>query len=226
MSFQLCKTGTCNYVYPILEGDSIGNSLSTINLNFRSLDISVCSIENDINTVYNDAITLYGGLSSKWQSAFNTLKTLSSCWEESYNTVAEMSGFWLTPIGVVYPYPFDNNGTDITTISNWLNENFSPKNGTCFNFVVGQEVYVFSPENSKITRTATNTSNTGIKIIDVPYTYTCGGQKKSVTIQTKVDASTINSTVSLEDVYLNKFVCVKFSLNTDLSWSNGTIIFE
>ena len=58
MSLYICKEGDCDYVYPIVKGESIGNSLSTINLNFRQLDIQMCGIENLLNSTFDPALAV------------------------------------------------------------------------------------------------------------------------------------------------------------------------
>lgn len=225
MPVELCKDSNCNFVYPILQGDSIGNSLSTINLNFRQLDINMCNIEEEINSSFNVAINAFSSLSGRWNSASTTLATNSACWDSTYTTVNTMSGFWLTPITLVYPFPFSAS-TDIEVIRLWLNDNFSAKNGTCFNYIVGQELYIFSPEYYFINRTAVANNAVGIKTVKWTATTSCISRKITIKGESKVDCGSVNSTLVLEDQFINKFVGVKYTLDTNFEWSNGIKLFD
>jgi len=225
MSLHLCKSGDCDYVYPILGGDSIGNSLSAINLNFKQLDYQVCGVENEIRVSFNPALTTFSTLSANWNSAYTTLAQNSACWQNTFTTVSEMSGFWLSPITLVYPYPFTAS-SDIEVIRQWLNENVSPRNGSCMNYITGQVLYIFSPEYYFINRTASSTSNIGTKIVNWTATTSCISRRITIKGQSKVDCGSTNASLTLEDQFINKFIGIRYTLDSNLEWSNGTKIFE
>ena len=225
MPVELCKDSNCNFVYPILQGDSIGNSLSTINLNFRQLDINLCNIEEEITNSFDVALNAFASLSGKWNSATTTLATNSACWNDTYTTVNQMSGFWLTPITLVYPYPFSSS-TDIEIIRLWLNDNFSAKNGNCFNYIVGQQLYIFSPEYYFINRTASSNTSVGIKTVKWTATTSCISRKITINGSSKVDCGSVNSALVVEDQFINKFVGVRYTLDNTFEWSDGIKLFE
>jgi hypothetical protein len=225
MSLFLCKNSGCDYVYPIVGRDSLGNSLSTINLNFRQLDIQMCGLENEINTTFNPALTLFNSLSSQLNDAFTVVSQNSACWNNTYSTVAEMSGFWLSPITMIYPYPFTAS-SDISIIQQWLNENISARNGTCFNYIVGQQLFIFSPEYFFINRNASNTTTIGKKQVIFYTTASCINRKINVQCKGTVDCGAVNSNITLQDQFINKFVGIQFTLDQTLQWSNGIKLFE
>jgi hypothetical protein len=226
MSNIVCKDPSCNFAYPILPGDSIGNSLSTLNLNFKNIDIQLCSLESLINDVYDVAINSFMSLSAGWSNLSTIINTNSSCWNNTFTTVSEMSGAWLSPITIVYPIPFSENTTDIESIRAWLNTNFIAKNGTAFNFIVGQEVYVFSPEYDVATRQLNFKSNVGTKTVKWTGTSNCQGTSQVVTGTVKVDCGSINTVASLPDEFINNFVGIRYVLDENLEWNNGTKIFN
>lgn len=225
MAKELCKSNDCNFVYPILPGDTLGNSLSVINLNFKQLDIQMCNVEDEVNNSFLSAVNSFASLSGKWESLTTTIATNSSCWDNTYTTVNTMSAFWLTPITLVYPYPFSTT-TDLELIRTWLNENFKAKKGSCFNYIVGQELFVFSPEYYFFNRIANNSSSVGIKTVNWSTTTTCASRKIILNGSSKVDCGSVNATLTVEDQFINKFVGLQFTLDDNFEWSNGIRLFE
>lgn len=154
LSTDICKINPdCSYVIPIDERSSIGNAISSINLNFRNLDIATCNLETSANDYYNVMYSTFANLSASFSSLVETVQTKSACWQDSYTQVNELSSFWLKPISIIYPFPFEGTEENTTeTITAWLNENFPTKTGSCFNFILGQELYVFSSRYQDVNR--------------------------------------------------------------------------
>ncbi len=221
----VCKQSDCDYVYPVLKQEALGNSLSAINYNFINLDNEICRLEDNFTNFYNPAFTVFSESSARWLDSINTMVSNSACWDAATNTVAEMSGFWLNPISIVYPYPFPAN-TDIPTITNWLNINFPVKSGNCFNFIVGQVLYVHSPEYTNINRIVTNSGGAGNRVVQFVYHCDCIGRGayNGVAYQ-NVDCGSVVVQSVIPDAYINKFVGVKFVVNSSFQWSGGTKIF-
>jgi hypothetical protein len=153
---NLCKPSTCNFTYPILETECIGSSLSSINYNFAALDTELCTAEQFV-TRFTSVYTHYTSLSSKIDQMLSLVSTNSSCWQNTYSTVSQLSAFWLTPITLIYPYKIASGGTTLALMQNWLNANFPPRTGNCFNFIVGQEIYILTPEFVSAQKTRTET---------------------------------------------------------------------
>jgi hypothetical protein len=227
MPADICKSDpSCNFVYPILEGESMGDSLSSLNYNFRSLDIQMCNIETDTNIKWNPAYTTFSASSANWISAMSTFQANSACWENTRTTVNEMSAFWLKPITLVYPYPFTPN-TDMVTIKEWLKENFPVNGGSCFNYVVGQQLYIFSPEYYTINRKVSDSKGIGKQTVKFTYVCSCISQPTiRKTITKDVDCGTYSIELDVPDQFINRFVGIKFEVLPSLEWSSGSKIYE
>lgn len=222
---SFCKPNNCNFVYPIKDTECLGNSLSTVNLNFVQLDTEMCRVEDKINTSWNPAFNVFANLSAKWLDAMTIMGANSAFWEQTNNTIRELSAFWLKPITLIYPYPFETT-TDINIIKTWLNENFPVKNSGCFNFIVGQELYIHSPEYLTINRIINGNQSAGIK--QAVFTYTCdciGKGRYTGNAITNVDCGGVTLNLNVPDQYINKFVGLKFTVNDSFEWSDGVKIF-
>lgn len=225
MPTSICKNQTCDYTFPILDTECAGNSLSSINYNFTSLDEALCSFENRTVSNWNPAFTVFSQNSATWLSVLSIMGSNSACWNLTYNTVSELSGFWLKPISIIYPFPFSSS-TDISAIQAWLNENFPVRNGNCYNFIVGQELYVNSAEYGSINRLVSDNKGIGKKVVYFSYGCDCigRGSYRNTAAQT-VDCGTFTFTASIPDTYINKFVGIKYTVNASLQWANGTRIY-
>ena len=224
-----CKTENCDLVFPIIDTESIGNSLSSINLNFNALDYELCSIENRDDTTWNPAFTIFSENSAAWVNAFNIVKTNSACWIDTTSTVFETSGFWLKPISIVYPYPFPTS-TDIAVVRAWVEDNFPILVGTCYNYIVGQELYVYCPEYTSINRqsAASKTGGTGNKTVRFTYKCKCIGKTTTGVATQTVNCGTValDLKVNVPDSFINKFVGIKFTVTDSYIWDSGVKIFE
>lgn len=224
---DFCKPSNCDYVFPILETECIGNSLSTINLNFRELDIAMCNVENDINTTWNPAFTTFSILSAQLLDAYTVTSSNSSCWQQTFNTVQELSGFWLKPITLIYPHPFTPAATDSGIIQTWLNENFPVKNGDCLNYIVGQQVIVHSPEYLSINRIVSNSQSAGTRVAVFTYSCDCIGRGSySGEAISYVDCGGVTINLTVPDQFINNFVGLEYTVQPDLTWGAGNFIFR
>jgi hypothetical protein len=228
---QLCKVdNTCQHVVPIAYEESIGNSLSSINLNFRSLDIQTCNLEYSAVNYWNSAWNAFQQLSATWTSSQQTVATLSSCWQQTWTTVSQSSAFWLKPVTIIYPFPFDSSNSDQISqnITSWLNENFPIRNGNCFNFIVGQELYIFTPEYNQINRFLSKTVNQGIKTVGVNCFCSCIKRGTySYVNYGNVDCGSITATIDVPDQYVDRFVGFKFVIDPiNLVWVQDSILFN
>jgi hypothetical protein len=222
---EICKNQNCDYTFPINDTECAGNSLSSINYNFRSLDEGLCSFENRATSNWNPAFTIFSQNSAAWLNASTVMSENSSCWNLTYNTVSELSGFWLKPITIIYPFPFPST-TDIATITLWLNENFPVRNGNCYNFIVGQQLYVMSAEYGSANRVVSDTKGSGNQVVSFAYTCDCIGRGQYTGYASKViNCGTFTFTASIPDTYVNKFVGIKYTVDASLQWANGTKIF-
>lgn len=222
---EICKPVTCDFTFPILETESLGNSLSSINFNFKSLDKEVCWIEDAINRNWNPAFTVFSENSAKWIDAWSITHANSACWQNTYNTVHTMSGFWLKPITMVYPRPFSGD-TDINIINTWVTETFPVKNGSCFNYIVGQELIIHSPEYATAIRKVQKSVNVGARTVYFDYYCDCIGRGSfNGYASSTVDCGQVTLEVNVTDQYVNKFIGIRYIVESDYGWSEGTKIF-
>lgn len=167
-----CKINPdCNIVIPIDDRANIGSTLSAISLNFTNLDNTLCNLTTSATEYWNPTYEEFNTLKPQWEEMLNVIQTYSSCWNDTYDTVNTLSSFWLKPISLVYPYPFASDALGISElVESWLNENFPPKVGNCFNFIVGQELFVFTPEYSEINRSLVSSQTIAlapiVKVLD------------------------------------------------------------
>ena len=116
--------------YPIIDkiskNDCIGNSLSTINLNYSRLN----TWANDIQLKYDNKIKILLDFYNQNVNDINEALTLiganSAAWVSFKTTVQTNSSYWLQPLNIFYPevlaYPYKNSYN--TEISNWLNKTY------------------------------------------------------------------------------------------------------
>lgn len=149
-----CKIDpSCNVVIPLDDRSNIGASLTAIALNFNNLDSSLCNLSVSATEIWNPTSISFSEMKPHLEEMLNVVQTYSSCWNETYDTVNTLSAFWLKPISMIYPYPFESSTTGVAELVElWLNENFPVRTGSCYNFIVGQDLYVFTPEYSEINR--------------------------------------------------------------------------
>lgn len=228
---QLCKVSDNQLVFPILDTENIGNALSSINYNFRVLDVYTCNFEYSANNIWNPLYTTYTEQSASWQNLLNIVQTNSSCWQTTYNTVKALSAFWLKPVSLIYPYPFniDGSGDDIiNVVSAWINETLPVATSTCKNFIVGQELYVFTPLYSQINKIFSQDTNLGTKSVEVEYTVNCIGRGTRGGVKTvNVDLGNYRVDLSVADQYISNFSGLKFIVNPQgTSWIYDSALYD
>lgn len=218
---EICKITDNQLVYPVMDYENIGDSLSSINYNFRVLDIYTCNFEYSATNIWNNIYTQFQNNSSGWVNASNVVKSNSSCWTNTYNTVRSLSSSWLKPISLIYPFPFDLEGSEtsvISDVSEWVNSTLPVYNGNCYNFVEGQELYIFTPMYSQINRVYSETQTIGEKTVQV-YCY-CGcigrGSYSYPAVGT-VDCGNTRFDVNIPDRVLQEFSGIKFVVDSSIS---------
>jgi len=130
----------------ISEYDCIGNSLSTINLNYSRLN----TWANDIQLKYDNKIKVLLDFYNENIQSINEALTLiganSAALVSFKTTVQNTSAYWLQPFNVFYPevlpYPYNNNYN--TEISKWLNITYPVQDtiNLVTNYVEGENIIV------------------------------------------------------------------------------------
>ena len=229
---EICKVTDNQIVFPIKDYENIGDSLSSINYNFRVLDIYTCNFEFSAANYWNYMHTLVSENSATWTNAINTVKTNSACWTDTFNTVNSLSSYWIKPITLIYPYPFDINGSDglnvISEVTNWINSTLPIFTGTCFNFVKGQELYIFTPLYSEINKILSQEKVTGIRYVNIRYTCGCIGKGEYDGIASgEVDCGSQRLDIQIPDKSVEEFSGLKFVVDTDTSqWVYDSALFS
>lgn len=131
-------------ILPIKWEEEPSDSLSSININFLSLDAGVCNLELSGNNFWNPLYNDFNSGSAEWESLFSTVRDNSACWSSTYNTVRTLSSRWSSPVSIIYPFPI--NSVNPTTFSAWVIRNFPVRTGTCINYTEGQEFFLFIKE--------------------------------------------------------------------------------
>lgn len=144
---SLTKTDPFIYVtVPISEDDCIGSSLPFINFNFKSIDNSLSNIEYSAKNMWNGASEYIINNSARWDTLYQDYTDAALEYNKMLSTIEQLSGDWLTPVSLMYPNPLTS--ISVTTLSTWANTNypinpFSAVDPYCFEYIVGQELYVF-----------------------------------------------------------------------------------
>lgn len=223
---SLCKNSNCDFVYPIADTECAGNSLSSINFNFNALNNELCNIETQIMNSWNPAFTVFSENSAGWLNMLSVAQANSACWNSTQNIVSEMSAFWLKPISIVYPFPFPTT-TDSSVILAWVNANFPIGAGNCYNYIVGQELFIYSPEYTSINRTASQSAGVGNKVVEFNYSCDCIGRGTySGSEATVVNCGEYTLTVNVPDNFLGKFIGLRYVVDPTFQWTGGSVIFN
>lgn len=224
----VCNPSICNFTFPIYDTECIGDSINAINLNFGSLDSITCNTNNHIASAWNPVYSAFNAISSKLHQIINVVQTNSACWEETFTTVNTFSGFWLKPLTLIYPFPFTGD-TNIATITDWVNVNFPPKRGNCFNYIVGQELYINSPEYTSLTKSKQEivTLYGGMRLVPFDYCYQVISRQDCIPTQYKhVNCGVMSRavTLTLQDQYIDAFQSIKYVLNSSFIWEYTGLI--
>jgi hypothetical protein len=225
---QIAKQTDNQIVFPILNTESIGDSLSSINYNFNALDVYTCNFEYSANNVWNNIFNEFAANSSNWTNAINEFKANSGCWNQTYTTVSNLSSAWLKPISLIYPFPFESSTNIISEVSNWINETLPVFSGTCYNFIVGQELYIFTPLYQYINQILSQTKTTGEKSVRLRLGFTCIGKgKKFIRKTVTIDCGSQTLDIQIPDKSVGEFVGLKFVVDDTVSrWVYSSSLYN
>lgn len=225
---QITKQTDNQIVFPILNTESIGDSLSSINYNFNALDVYTCNFEFSANNIWNNIFNEFAENSAGWASAINTFKANSGCWDQTYTTVSNLSSAWLKPISLIYPFPFESSENIISEVSNWINETLPVFSGTCYNFIVGQELYIFTPLYQYINQILSQTKVTGEKSVQLRLGFSCIGKgRKFIRKTVTIDCGSQTLNISIPDKSVGEFVGLKFVVDDTVSrWVYSSSLYN
>ena len=227
---EIRKVSSNQIVFPIPDTGNIGDSLSSINYNFETLDVYTCNFEFSASNIWNNIYTIVNDNSANWVDAMTTFSSNSGCWDETYTTVKNLSGMWLKPISLIYPYPFNIEGSEeqiINEITTWVNQSLPVNSQTCVNFIVGQELFIFTPQYSQINKIFSQEKTTGTKTVQVSFnTYVIGRSFTSIK-NVNVDCGSQRLDIEISDQFVSNFTALKFIVNPAGSeWIYDSALYE
>lgn len=90
---------------PILSSEDIGNSLSSINLNFLEIDNFTYSLNLSAFVLFEPLMNFYVNHKDEFKSLITTVQTFSANWDTVKNLVSTNSAKWIKPIVYIHPAP-------------------------------------------------------------------------------------------------------------------------
>lgn len=175
-------------MHKLNHNDCIGNSLSSININFNELEYWTNNILLSSDRYYKPLVDFYDFYSNFWKSSINFANSINAAERlTSFSTTVETnSAKFIKPIVIIYPEVFQFNTQNIQTYTNvvttWFNQKYPVKDTNTLktNFVENSVAYVyimFYNEEVRIDRTGDNklkkTEAVGCVTNDVSVTVTC-----------------------------------------------------
>lgn len=151
---------------PIISSDSIGNSLSSINLNYEQLDNWLYNIQYSAVNFWQPLIDLYTEYHIDWDKSVSLINEYSNRWWNMTSLVEANSSSWIKPIILFYPglFPFETKPENIISdIKLWINNNFNATISGNSVYAAGQVCIVhnyFYQIEKNIDQTETITSQT------------------------------------------------------------------
>jgi hypothetical protein len=143
-----------NYTFfNISTSHSIGDSLSTVNLNYDNLDNWVTSIQLSAQNFWKPLVNFYQVKGKLFKSAAAVGTLWKPSWDNCVTQITVNSSKWLEPTIIFYPtvltstdlLPNQNINTNTQTkITTWLNTNFaSTSKGSTPLYIQNQKAYVY-----------------------------------------------------------------------------------
>jgi hypothetical protein len=132
----------------IFQNETIGDSLSSVNINYLTVENCVTTIKNDIDLYWNPMLDYYKTFGPFLKETSTLIQAVSSKIFSVCTTVETNSAGWIKPISVFYPsiFPYSiDNETIVDTLSSWINENFPVQsNDNNLNYIENQQIIVYS----------------------------------------------------------------------------------
>jgi hypothetical protein len=116
--------------YKILTSEVIGNSLSSINLNYYNLNNWVNDVQLNYENKIKPLMDFYNTYINDMESTISLVNELSSSWNDFKTTVQSNSSFWIQPVSIIYPkiFPFPFVDNYLKVITSWVNEKYPTQN--------------------------------------------------------------------------------------------------
>lgn len=135
-----------SYTTLIDSKDTIGNSLSTVNINYSSIDYTIDLVKQRASKYWIPMYNYYLSFRNFLKNATTIAQTISSTLDSVSTTVELNSSAWIKPIVIFYPTIFPPTYTeDIIQmmLTDWLNHKF-PISQNKDGFVEGQKAMIYA----------------------------------------------------------------------------------
>lgn len=138
--------------YNITTASSIGDTLSSVNLNYFNLDEWITNIQLSAQNVWIPLMNFYKDINIDLKTNLSIGQTNKAKWDTLSTVVETNSAKWIEPLVVVYPNVLTindlNSDNSIKTIkyneiTNWFNTNFPVISGNSSLYVQNQKAYVY-----------------------------------------------------------------------------------
>lgn len=115
-----------NKYYTIKSTETIGDSLSTVNLNYLNLEVDTLSIQASANSLLTPIENYYNYIFDFVKNAATISQSISASVINSTTVVQKNSSKWIKPITILYPTVVSSSSvsTMVSEISSWVATNF------------------------------------------------------------------------------------------------------
>lgn len=105
---------------------TIGDSLSTINNNYYTLDVWTSDIVLSAANMWEPLLDYYESIKDDWQNTITIVRDNSANWISTNTTVQNFSAKWISPITIFYPgiFPAPFTTDNLITITNFVKKTF------------------------------------------------------------------------------------------------------
>lgn len=122
-------------LYTIKSQDTIGNSLSSVNINYYNLELDTLTVKNSADQLWTPMLEYYLSFNNFLKETTSVVQRNSSLLISTATTVESNSAGWIKPISIFYPSIFPNTypvDSIVESISSWLVSYFPVINPTTY----------------------------------------------------------------------------------------------
>jgi hypothetical protein len=119
--------------YTINPQDTIGNSLSSVNINYYNLELDTFTVKTSADKLWTPMLEYYLTFNKFLKDTTSIVQRNSSLLISTATTVESNSSGWIKPITIFYPSLFPSNyptNSIVETISSWVESYFPVINPT------------------------------------------------------------------------------------------------
>jgi len=138
--------------YNISSSLSIGDTLSSSNLNYLNLEEWITNIQLSAQNIWIPLMNYYKEINVDLKTNLSIAQTNKSKWDDLSTKVESNSARWIEPLVVIYPNVITKNDLNsdnsiktlkYSEITNWFNTNFPVISGNVSLYVQNQKAYLY-----------------------------------------------------------------------------------